>query len=217
MKTKSHWGLALSTFPKTMVGVAQLRHLNAGGKQGSRHELSRKGSETGKFWLIMVGMKLMDEIASDEVLDQAYEWMCDRRKEYSANNDVWDVRWRWNNIKPCLQEQLLEGNYRFDVLQRIHRQNDTIELWSALDALVLKAIAIVLTRRLSFSERCYHLLGHGGAKAAVRDVVQNLPNNPFVFRTDVMSYYASIDHDVLLNQLREHIDDPWLKMVCTRT
>ena len=155
----------------------------------------------------MVGMKLMDEIASDEVLDQAYEWMCERRKEYSANSDVWDVRWRWYDIKPWLQEQLLEGNYRFDVLRRIHRQNDTIELWSALDALVLKAIAIVLTRRLSFSERCYHLLGHGGAKAPVRDVAENLPNNPFVFRTDVRSYYASIDHDVLLEQLREHIDD----------
>ncbi|MCH7686654.1 MAG: group II intron reverse transcriptase domain-containing protein [Planctomycetes bacterium] len=29
-------------------------------------------------------------------------------------------------------------------------------------------------------------------------------------RGDVMSYYASIDHDVLLNQLREQIDDPRL-------
>ena len=47
----------------------------------------------------------------------------------------------------------------------------------------------------------------GEPKAAVRDVVAHLPGNPFVFRTDVKSYYASINHDVLLGQLREHIDD----------
>ena len=57
----------------------------------------------------MVGMKLIDEIASDEVLDQAYDWMCERRKGYCANSDVWDVRWRWLGIKPLLQEQLLVG------------------------------------------------------------------------------------------------------------
>ena len=161
----------------------------------------------GKPVVNIPDMNLIDDIASDEVLDQAYDWMCERRQGYSANSDVWDVRWRWLGIKPLLREQLLDGSYRFDALRRIHRQNDVMELWSALDALVLKAIAIVLTRRLSFSERCYHLLGHGGAKAAVRDVVEHLPGNPFVFRTDVKSYYASIDHDVLLDQLGEHIDD----------
>ena len=155
----------------------------------------------------MTGPNLTKEIASDEVLNQAYEWLCERRKDYSANSDVWNVRWQWFEIKPWLQGQLLAGSYHFDALRRIHRQNGSIELWSALDALVLKAIAIVLTRRLCFSERCYHLLGHGGAKAAVRDVVEHLPGNPFVFRTDVKSYYASIDHDVLLGQLREYIDD----------
>lgn len=44
-------------------------------------------------------------------------------------------------------------------------------------------------------------------KAAVRGVVDHLPGNPFVFRTDVKSDYASIDHDVLMGQLRERVDD----------
>jgi len=155
----------------------------------------------------MWSMDLNEEIASDEVCDLAYEWLCKRRRDYSADSDVWDVRWRWPDIKPILQGQLVDGNYRFNPLQRIRPGNDVLEIWSALDALVLKAIAIVLNRRLGFSQSCYHLQGHGGAKAAVRDVVDNLPHNEFVFRTDVKSYYASIDHGVLLNQLREHIDD----------
>ncbi len=41
-------------------------------------------------------------------------------------------------------------------------------------------------------------------------MLERLPANRFVFRTDVKSYYASIDHDVLYAQLTEYIDDPRL-------
>ena len=77
------------------------------------------------------------------------------------------------------------------------------------DALVLKATAIVLTRHLEphLSKQCYHLAGRGGAKAAVRAVANNLDGNTFVFRTDVKSYYASIDHDVLVGQLQRYVKD----------
>ena len=55
--------------------------------------------------------------------------------------------------------------YRFSPLTRIHRSEDDLEIWAALDTLVLKAMAIVLGRRLNLSRSCYHLLDHGGAKA----------------------------------------------------
>ena len=155
---------------------------------------------------------LLEQIASDEVLDEAYAWLCDRREHYSHHDDVWDVRFHWPEIKPVLQAALLGGEYRFSPLRRIHRAEDDLEIWSALDSLVLKAIAIVLTQRLApkLSDRCSHLAGNGGAKAAVRYVLEKLPANQFVFRTDVKSYYASIDHDVLYSQLAGLIDDPRL-------
>ena len=102
----------------------------------------------------MIGMMLIDKIASHKVLEQAYAWMCQRRKDHSANSNESDLRRRWNNIKPRLRQQLLKGGYRFDALRHIHRSNDTIELWSALDAMVLKAIAVVLSERLSISKCC---------------------------------------------------------------
>jgi hypothetical protein len=46
-----------------------------------------------------------------------------------------------------------------------------------------------------------------GAKAAVRHICSLLPSNQFVFRNDVKSYYASIDHAVLLALVRQRIDD----------
>ncbi len=154
----------------------------------------------------------MDQVASEEVLNLAYEWLCERRKDYPHNADVWDVRWQWEEIRPQLQQQLLAGTYRLGAVERIQTSEKTVELWSALDALVCKAVTIVLSRRLGpmFARSCYHLAGHGGAKRAVRDVAAQVKQNTFVFRTDVKSYYASIDHDVLFAQLKEHISDPRL-------
>ncbi len=152
---------------------------------------------------------LITEIASDAVLDRAYTWLCARRRDYSAHDDVWTVRRRWPRLKPQLQAQLRAGTYRFSAVRRIQTAEGAVEVWAALDALVLKALAIVLARRLAphLSPRCTHLAGHGGSKAAVRAVAENLAANTFVLRADVKSYYASIDHDLLLDQLRPLIPD----------
>src|SRR5271157_272397 len=154
-------------------------------------------------------MDWMDEIASESVLDQAYAWLCERRLDYSPNDDVWDVRWRWEELRPRLQEWLRAGSYRIGAVRRFPTGDETIEVWSALDALVLKATALVLAAHWLpvLSPRCYHLEGRGGAKAAVRFVDAQRADNTFVFRTDVKSYYASIDHDILLTMLERHVPD----------
>ncbi len=84
---------------------------------------------------------------------------------------------------------------------------DEVDLWSVRDALVLKALAIALPKYLHVSPRCCHVRGHGGAKAAVRRVLSALNQNAFVLRSDVKSYYASIDHHLLLDRLAAHIKD----------
>jgi RNA-directed DNA polymerase len=152
----------------------------------------------------------MDEIASESVLQRSYARLCERRRDYSPNDDVWDVRWRWEEIRPQLQARLRAGEYRLGPVRRLHLGDETIEVWLALDALVLKAAAIVLADHWlpDLSPHCHHLGGRGGAKAAVRFVHEHLAANTFVFRTDVKSYYASIDHDILLGLLEEAVPDP---------
>lgn len=152
---------------------------------------------------------LMEQIASNEILEQAFEWLCCRRKEYSHNNDIWDLRRRWKEVKPELQADLTAGRYRLSAQQQIRKEDTNIELWSSQDALVLKAASIVLAQRLKpdLSMHCYHISGNGGAKAAIRKVFKRLRGNNFVFRTDVKRYYASIDHRILFDQLQLYISD----------
>jgi len=40
-------------------------------------------------------MVLIAQIVSDPVIDAAFEWVCDRRKEYSPNSDIWVLRHHW--------------------------------------------------------------------------------------------------------------------------
>src|ERR1035437_2499247 len=79
------------------------------------------------------------EGASSAVLDSAFAWLCERRIDYADSAGVWNVRRRWPDLKLQLQDLLLRGQSRFLPLRRIHVHGEFIELWAALDALVLKA------------------------------------------------------------------------------
>ena len=118
----------------------------------------------------------VSSLTVDEIINQAWLWLCKRRRDYPASAD-----------------------------------GSTIELWSARDSLVLKALSLVLSKHLNVSTRCTHLKGHGGSKAAVRAVANALSEYRFVFRTDVKSFYASIDHLTLYKQLCERIEDKGLR------
>jgi hypothetical protein len=121
---------------------------------------------------------------------------------------VWAFRRDWVREKERIKGELLSGNYRFSLLSRITlKDGDDTDLWSARDALVLKALALVLAKHLPDSSCCTHIKAHGGAKFAVREVRDHLAANRFVLRTDVKSYYASIDHLMLLDQLAVRIKD----------
>ena len=83
------------------------------------------------------------------------------------------------------------------------------ELWSAQDALVLKVISIVLGEHLkpALSRNCYHLAGYGGTKAASRATARHLKQGQHIIKSDVESYYANIDHEILFNLSEKYVSD----------
>jgi len=121
---------------------------------------------------------------------------------------VWSFRREWPAEKTRLRAELRTGTFRFGLLDRIRRESgEEVEVFASRDALVLKALALVLGEHLLVSRRCVHVKGHGGAKAAVRWVMRRLPGARFVLKTDVKIYSASIDHVKLLDRLAAAIPD----------
>jgi hypothetical protein len=108
-----------------------------------------------------------------------------------------------------LQATLLAGTYNFQPLQELRFNGKSLELWSARDALVLKALALVLSGHLEprLSPRCYHLAGRGGAKAAVRAVGEALNKHVVVMKSNVKDYYASMDHWILFARVQQYATD----------
>lgn len=43
---------------------------------------------------------VLDHLASDEVLNAAFAWVCKQRTGYSPNSDIWEVRGQWTQLKP---------------------------------------------------------------------------------------------------------------------
>lgn len=151
------------------------------------------------------------DIVTNDILDAAYTWLCHRRKDWPEDADVWRFRQNWSGEKETLREELLAGIYEVGLLDRITLYRDgnqeDIDLWSARDALIMKALSLVLPKGLPLSKQCTHIKGHGGSKYAVRQVLEQLPDYRFVLKTDVQSYYASIDHQLLLDRLAGYISD----------
>ena len=74
---------------------------------------------------------LIDKIASDLVLETAYQWMCEKRAHHHFNSDVWQVRRWWDEKKRRLQQQLRSGNYQFRELRLFWGEEQLIEYWSS--------------------------------------------------------------------------------------
>ena len=74
---------------------------------------------------------------------------------------------------------------------------------------MIRVLAGIVQAKLqpALHRACYHLKGHGGLKGAVREVIKVLPRYRFFCKTEVRSYYDSIDHYPFLMQLHEHIRD----------
>lgn len=153
-------------------------------------------------------LSMLNELTAEALIDASFRWLCQQRKHFPANSDIWDLRFHWETLKPKLMEDIVANRFTFLPLQKIHKQNgEVIHLWSSIDSLVLKMLAILLTRYLPSSILCTHVKGHGGSKQTVNTIQAQLSTQTFVFRTDVKSYYESINHEILLGQLAGYVKD----------
>ena len=53
------------------------------------------------------------------VLDQAYRWLCQQRRDYPPDADVWDMRFHRPAERVRLEADLRAGRYRFRPLSNL--------------------------------------------------------------------------------------------------
>ena len=83
-------------------------------------------------------------MASNDILELAFSWVCKQREPRSHNNSVWDLRFNWETRKAVIQSQLLSGEYRLSPLRSYDILGEFISSWDASDAVVLKALTLTL-------------------------------------------------------------------------
>ncbi len=68
---------------------------------------------------------------TDDPLDLAFAWLCERRKDWPAHADVWRFRRDWLQEKAQIQADLLADIYQVDLLSsvQIAQYGDEVDLW----------------------------------------------------------------------------------------
>jgi len=147
-------------------------------------------------------------MASNDILELSYSWVCKQREPRSHNNSVWDLRFNWATRKAVIQSQLLSGEYRLSPIRSYDIDGEFISSWDASDALVLKALTLTLQPLFSTASytHCTHLKDAGGIHQAVKQVRQNQTSYKHILKSDAYHYYESIDHHVLLTALESYVD-----------
>ena len=72
-------------------------------------------------------LSLIARIASNEVLEAAYQWLCQKRSHYHFNGDIWQLRRWWSEKKAYVQRLLLNGQYRFREQRQIRGKDRDVE------------------------------------------------------------------------------------------
>jgi hypothetical protein len=163
---------------------------------------------------------LRDELVHPETIQSAFIWCCNQRLLWHHNTDIWHLRFHWTTLKSKLLSALHTRSFQFDPRNRQTRSSSKHTVISAQDAIVLKAMASVISPlvRRRIRHECIHLAGRGGAKAAVRAVHARIANYSFILKADVNSYYARISHSLIRTEIRRisrsrylsHLIDLWL-------
>ena len=118
----------------------------------------------------------------------------------NPHDDHWGISQQWPKLRTELSERLLAGKYDLSPVDVFYRDSHCLSRWGFVDAVVLKALSIVLDKKLIQPMHlvdCRHVKGAGGHKGAIRSAAKFSKRYDYVFKTDIASFYQSIDHALL--------------------
>ncbi len=75
-------------------------------------------------------MLTIADVVNDTVLEYAFGWLCQQRKDWPVDADVWRFRRHWVNEKALLRAELLACTYQVGLLRRVTLSHaEEVDLW----------------------------------------------------------------------------------------
>ena len=150
----------------------------------------------------------MSQVANDISLDNAFAIVRAKKIDAHHNDDFWHLAHHWNETKVQIIQELKAGKYHIAPVKHIYSSEAQMMLsvFTAQDQVVLKALSVVIEKRAKSSlglRNVMHMKGHGGLKAAVNLAKRHVSQGAYIYKTDIKDYYKTIDHEILLNQLKK--------------
>jgi len=112
-------------------------------------------------------------------------------------------------------QSIITGNYNPRCLKRYYFTDETVDQLHLSDRIFQHVLLKQLkpTFKHVMNKNCYHLSGPTGVKYATERIRQVLQDDKpqFVIRADIKSFYRSIPHFKLLQDIRKYYDDPKLQ------
>ena len=136
-----------------------------------------------------------------------------RRKRYANPNH--DVHLMARNLNDWLTQgvqSIMNGTYTPRFLKRHYFKDEMVDQLHLSDRilqnLLLKQLKPTFTQVMN--PNCYHLLGPSGVKLATQRIKQVLESQSpkYIIRADIKSYYKSIQHHLLVQDIKLHYSDP---------
>ncbi len=132
----------------------------------------------------------------------------------------WSFIYQWPTHAQSWVNAIAQGQHQMSprIRYRFKNNNEVVEVWSYEDRLLVHLLLTIIkpTFKHVISPRCVHLQGPSCITTVTAKIQTALTRQQYgyVIRSDIKSYYASIQHKILLEQLKTTDDDPILLSYC---
>lgn len=141
-----------------------------------------------------------------------------RRKRFANPNH--DVHLMARNISEWLTQgvqSIINGTYTPRLLKRHYFQDEMVDQLHLSDRILQNLLLKQLKPTFAhvMNSNCYHLYGPNGVRLATQRIKDALATQKpqYIIRADIRSYYKSIRHHLLLQDIKRYYSDPHVQLM----
>jgi retron-type reverse transcriptase len=136
------------------------------------------------------------------------------------NHEIHYMAREINDWLPTGIQSMIEGSYSPRHLKRIYFEDETVDHVHVSDRIFQHVLLKQLKSTFphTVNPNCLHIYGPNGVKQATQRIRQVLKDDKpnFVIRADIKSFYRSIPHYKLIQDIKKTYDDPNMHLMLER-